>query len=89
MAFDSKLKDMILPFPEGIECHDLWIAMAANYLKSNAVLDDVVILHRIHGRNVTDLDRSLKAKLKSRSVMFSMLRALRERSRKRAERTMI
>ncbi len=79
MAFDRKLKNAILPFPEGIESHDLWIAMAANYLKSNAHLDDIVLLHRIHGKNVTDMNRPLKAKLKTRVIMFSMLKTLKER----------
>ena len=79
MAFDCRLKDIILPFPEGLECHDLWIAMAANYMKSNVHLDDSVLLHRLHGKNVTDAHRALKAKLRSRKIMFSMLRTLKKR----------
>ena len=81
MAFDRRLKDIILPFPEGIECHDLWIAMAANFLKSNVHLDDTVLLHRMHGRNVTDYDRPLSAKLKSRTIMLSMLSTIKKRSK--------
>ncbi len=81
MAFDSKLKETILPFPEGIECHDLWIAMAANYLKSNAHLDDIVLLHRMHGNNATETQRALKNKIKARSIMLSMYNTLRKRSR--------
>ena len=81
MAFDKSLKDIILPFPRYLESHDLWIAMAANYLKSNVHLDENVLLHRIHGSNVTDMHRPLKAKLRSRVLMFSMLGELKKRSK--------
>ena len=81
MAFDRKLKDIILPFPEDIECHDLWIAMAANYIRSNVHLDDIVLLHRMHGENATEYNRPLSAKLKSRIIMFSMLNTLKKRSK--------
>lgn len=80
MAFDSRLRDLILPFPDDIESHDLWIAMAANYIRSNIHLDEDVLLHRIHGVNVTDYNRSISEKLHSRTIMVSMLRILRSRS---------
>ena len=82
MAFDSRLKETILPFPKGLECHDLWIAMAANYLKSNVHLEESVLLHTIHGSNVTDTKRPLKDKLKSRAVMLSMYWELKKRTYK-------
>lgn len=68
MAFDRKLRKVILPFPAYIESHDLWIAMAANLLKSNAHLETNVLKRRIHGKNVSVLQRKLIKKLYSRWI---------------------
>lgn len=68
MAFRRELKKLILPFPDFIESHDLWIAMAANLAKSNLHLEEVVLKRRIHGKNASVLQRSLAKKLYSRWI---------------------
>lgn len=68
MAFRRELRKVILPFPAYIESHDLWIAMAANMLKSNAHLEKIVLKRRIHGKNASVLQRSLKEKIFSRWI---------------------
>lgn len=68
MAFHRNLKKVILPFPSYIESHDLWIAMAANMLKSNAHVEETVLKRRIHGKNASVLQRKLTEKLYSRWI---------------------
>jgi len=81
MAFSKKLKKVILPFPDFIESHDLWIAMAANLLKSNAHVETAVLKRRIHGKNASVLHRKLAEKLYSRWIFVKsyvvLLRRLR------------
>lgn len=68
MAFQKKLCEIVMPFPNYIESHDLWIAMAANMLKSNAHLETMVLRRRIHGKNASVLQRKLSEKLYSRWI---------------------
>lgn len=68
MAFDRKLRKLVLPFPAYIESHDLWIAMAANLIKSNCHLEQIVLKRRIHGKNASVLQRKLSEKLYSRWI---------------------
>jgi glycosyltransferase involved in cell wall biosynthesis len=72
MAFKSEFKNLILPFPNHIESHDLWIAMAG--LLSNQInhINDVVLFRRIHD-NLSLKKRSLLEKIFSRGIMFYML----------------
>ena len=68
MAFQKKLCEVVMPFPDYVESHDLWIAMAANMLKSNAHLEDIILKRRIHGKNASVLQRKLSEKLYSRWI---------------------
>lgn len=70
MAFRRELKRVILPFPNFIESHDLWIAMAANLAKNNLHLEEIVLKRRIHGKNASVLQRSLRKKLYSRWIFL-------------------
>ena len=81
MAFHRNLDDIILPFPQKIESHDLWIAMAANLLKSNYHIDDVVLERRVHGSNASIVSRPLSKKIYSRIVFVWMLFQLKKRMR--------
>ena len=83
MAFQSKLKEIILPFPTYIESHDLWIAMAANMLKSNAHIDEIVLQRRIHGNNASVVQRKLTEKLYSRWIFAKSYVTLLWRLKKR------
>lgn len=79
MAFHKELKKVILPFPEYIESHDLWIAMAANMLKSNSHIEKIVLKRRIHGKNASVLQRKLSEKLYSRWIFVKSYLTLRRR----------
>lgn len=70
MAFKKELKNIILPMPSFIESHDLWIAMAANLKGSNLHMEEVSLTRRLHGGNVTNPDRKLAAKIRSRIIYF-------------------
>lgn len=76
MAFHRNLKKIILPFPSYIESHDLWIAMAANMVKSNAHVEETVLKRRIHGKNASVLQRKLTEKLYSRWIFVKSYAAL-------------
>ncbi len=82
MAINRKLLPIIMPIPSYVQCHDIWIAMAANLMRTNLHLEDVLICRRIHGDNFTNPNRPLFSKLKSRfifsaSLVHLMLRKLR------------
>lgn len=79
MAFQRRLIKIILPFPSYIESHDLWIAMAANLLKSNSHLEKIVLKRRIHGENASVVQRKLWKKLYSRIVFLRSYVVLRRR----------
>lgn len=71
MAFKRDLLKIILPIPKFVESHDLWIALAANILKSNLHINENTLAHRLHNNNVTNSKRHLSLKLYSRLV-FTM-----------------
>lgn len=73
MAFKSELKKYILPMPNYVESHDLWIAMAANLIKSNLHSNEITLERRIHGANASVVNRRLILKLKSRIVFLKSL----------------
>ncbi|WP_020208141.1 glycosyltransferase [Gilvimarinus chinensis] len=53
MAFDRSLKKMVLPIPEYVESHDLWIAMIGNTVKKMSHLEEEVLIKREHGKNLS------------------------------------
>lgn len=54
MAFRAEFRRLALPFPTGMtESHDQWIALAGNVARSIRYLDEDVVRHRLHQRNVT------------------------------------
>lgn len=73
MAFSKRLNEVILPIPEYVESHDLWIAMAGNLLKANVHLDEETFNRRIHGNNASIVNRGLFAKLRSRWIFAKSL----------------
>jgi glycosyltransferase involved in cell wall biosynthesis len=66
MAFKKSLKLLILPIPAYVESHDLWIAMAANIRRSVIHLEVSTLLRRIHGANVSVINRSIISRIYSR-----------------------
>lgn len=53
VAFDSKYKDAILPFPNTIPMHDSWIAIIISSYGKMLYLDQELQLYRQHENNVT------------------------------------
>ena len=82
MAFRRALVPLILPIPDYVESHDLWIAMAANLIGSNLHLDERTLRKRRHGNNATSTisSRSLALKLRARAIFARSLLDLWKRS---------
>lgn len=68
MVIDRDFLAYALPFPADLESHDLWLALCANVLRKSVHLDDVVLSRRLHGNNLSVVNRSLASKLKSRLI---------------------
>lgn len=80
MAFRRELLAHVLPFPDYLESHDLWIAVAANLLKKNHHIDEATLIRRIHGRNLSVVTRPWGRRILSR---WYFLRSLVDVSRRR------
>lgn len=70
MALKKELKNLILPIPNYVESHDLWIALAANIKKSNIHCNESTLNRRIHGGNASIVSRKLLNKLWSRIIFI-------------------
>jgi glycosyltransferase involved in cell wall biosynthesis len=79
MGFRAGLRDVIFPYPRGMECHDIWIAMIGIVGSSLVHLPDEILLHRVHGSNASIIRRSLGAKLLGRAYLFIQLIEARRR----------
>ncbi|MFM1853736.1 MAG: Chondroitin polymerase [Bacteroidota bacterium] len=73
MVIDHRLKKIILPFPFYVESHDLWIAMAANLLRSNSHIDQATFQRRIHSNNASVIERNIFRRIFSRVLFFISL----------------
>lgn len=58
MAFKSKLKKKILPFPKSIPMHDQWIGLIAKKYGKVKFLKEPLIIYRRHEQNNTELYHS-------------------------------
>ena len=76
MAFKKSLTKVVLPIPDYVEAHDLWIAIAANTAQKNLHIDDKTLLHRMHGNNASDLQRPLLEKIYARFLLMRQLTTL-------------
>jgi glycosyltransferase involved in cell wall biosynthesis len=80
MAFRRNIVPVILPIPEYVEAHDLWIALASNLLGSNLHIEASTLARRIHGGNASLARRSLYKKLRSRTIFARCIIELARRS---------
>lgn len=55
MAFDSDLKDFILPIPDNIEMHDQWIGIIGEMKGKVSFINNQLISYRRHSNNVSSL----------------------------------
>jgi glycosyltransferase involved in cell wall biosynthesis len=51
MAFNSKIKKSVLPFPKKIAMHDIWIGLTASLVGKVDFIEDKLIRYRRHGDN--------------------------------------
>lgn len=58
MAFSSQLKPYILPFPEKIPMHDMWIGLVGEKKGKNVLLPETLTYYRRHGENVTSMNHA-------------------------------
>jgi glycosyltransferase involved in cell wall biosynthesis len=82
MGIRKDLLKTVLPIPAYVESHDLWIAMAANLLKSNLHIDNKTFYRRIHGENDSLKKRKLSEKLYSRYIFVRSQLELEKRIKK-------
>ncbi len=84
MAFTRALKERLLPLPE-IRGYDQWIAVLAEFTGRIEYLDQVLLLHRLHGGNITTSTRRLDIVLRCRAklILCLLLRLCRIRLRGR------
>jgi glycosyltransferase involved in cell wall biosynthesis len=76
MVLRRELLEVVLPIPQFVESHDLWIALAANLHRSNVHVERSVLLRRVHGSNASVLRRPLWQQLVSRWVFLRSLAVL-------------
>jgi len=55
MAFDSRIKDIIIPIPNSIEMHDQWIGLLSDKYGKTIFINDKLIKYRRHDNNVSKL----------------------------------
>lgn len=70
MAFDSNLKEKILPIPNNIEMHDQWIGLIGEKYGKSIFINDCLIKYRRHDNNVSQFKHySLNKMIKNR-ILF-------------------
>lgn len=72
MAFTRAMRDKLLPLPE-IYGYDQWIAVLAEFTGTIYYLDQVLLLHRLHGENSTTSTRKLSIVLRCRTKLLASL----------------
>lgn len=70
MAFDSKLKNNILPIPNNIEMHDQWIGIIAEKSGGSLFINDKLISYRRHDNNVSSLNHHKFNKMIKNRICF-------------------
>jgi glycosyltransferase involved in cell wall biosynthesis len=60
MLFKKDLLIKVLPFPEDIVFHDLWISFVASCYSDICYIDEPLIKYRQHSNNITDIDKRNK-----------------------------
>ena len=71
MAFDSKLKEYILPVPNDIYMHDQWIGLQAEKHGMVKFVNNKLIRYRRHDKNMTSLNQhNVISMLKNRINLF-------------------
>jgi len=64
MAFQREILDIILPFPQKIAMHDIWIGLCSEVFFSSTFINDKLILYRRHGKNASKTSEKSNASLR-------------------------
>lgn len=74
LAFNRKVLESSLPFPNGLICHDTWIGLVAELCGKTKFIDDKLIYFRRHDSNTSNTlkgsDLSLLKKISYRLVII-------------------
>ena len=74
MAFDSKIKEKVLPIPENIEMHDQWIGVIAEQNGKSYFLKEALILYRRHSENNSSMKHyGIIKMIKNRTTLIKEL----------------
>ena len=55
MAFDSNIKEYILPIPNNIEMHDQWIGILSEKKNGSIFIKDILVKYRRHDDNLSSM----------------------------------
>jgi len=58
IAFNRKLLNVALPFPENIPMHDMWIGMVAEVYFKPVFIPDKLMIYRRHQNNATSINEN-------------------------------
>ena len=81
MAMRRPALELVLPMPDWVESHDLWIATGSNLIGSNVHVERDTLRRRVHGSNASIVNRSLRLKLRSRAIFARSVLVLGLRAR--------
>jgi hypothetical protein len=70
--FNTKILDILLPFPASVESHDLWLAKVGIMTRSLCHFHEDTLLHRLHDKNLTPKKRRTVFKRLKTRVFFLM-----------------
>lgn len=74
MAFHTRLRPLVCPFPnKNAVGHDIWIGILAGFYGKVVRIPDLLLLHRIHGNNVTVSRRKLTVVARHRISLVGYL----------------
>lgn len=73
MAFERRLLDFALPFPDGLPMHDQWLGLTAEKCGHVELIREPLIYHRLHGGNMTGGSTPVSSKLKWRFRLIKCL----------------
>lgn len=76
MAFNRKILNKVLPFPNDIPMHDSWIGLVAELYGKVYFNKEVLFYYRRHEMNVTGLNNSKNSKLRQFQIRWSLLKNL-------------
>lgn len=82
MAMSRKLLEMILPFPDNAIAYDQLIGVIAERYKGSAFLSEPLIIHRIHGDNMSKR-LGLIGKIRFRIALWKAYRTVIKRNKRR------